>query len=341
MKTLLLEEPRKLVLQNAESAGTPAAGEALVRVHRIGVCGTDIHAFGGNQPFFQYPRILGHELGLEVLSTGAGVTNVKAGDRCSLEPYVNCEKCIACRNGKGNCCVNMQVIGVHSDGGMREEFIVPARKLHVSNKLDYDQLALVEPLAIGCHAVERADVKADEYVLVIGAGPIGLAVIQFAVAKGAKVIVQDINEERLNFCKKHFLLTHTIHALHEDAEKKLLEITQGDNPTVVIDATGSPRSMMAAFQYPAHGGRLVFVGLFMGDVSFHDPNFHKRELTLLASRNAHSSDFTNIISMMENGNINVTPWITHRASIEDVPKLFSSWTQPGTGVIKAMIEVVK
>ncbi|MCB1130698.1 MAG: zinc-binding alcohol dehydrogenase family protein [Verrucomicrobiae bacterium] len=339
MHALILEKPGALKLVDVPEPADPGPGEAVVRVHRIGVCGTDIHAFSGKQPFFTYPRILGHELGLEVVVTGDDVDHVKPGDRCSLEPYVNCGKCIACHRGRGNCCTHMQVIGVHIDGGMRERFVVPARKLHPSSQLSYEQLALVEPLGIGAHAVERAGLEEGEFALVIGAGPIGLATMQFALEKGARVIVLDINDGRLAFCRKQLGVPHAINGLDEDVIERLAEITSGDMPTAVFDATGSPRSMMASFDYPAHGGRLVFVGLFQGDVSFNDPNFHKRELTLMASRNAHPADFPRIIGLIESGRIDTTPWITHRGNFSEVPDLFPSWTNPETGVIKAMIEL--
>ncbi len=339
MKTIRLEEPGKLVSLSTEFPASPAAGEALVRVHRIGVCGTDIHAFGGKQPFFAYPRILGHELGVEVLAVGEGVANVKPGDRCSVEPYINCGICIACRRGKPNCCTDIRVLGVHTDGGMREQFTMPARKLHPSSKLTLDQLALVETLGIGAHAVERAQVERDEFVAVIGAGPIGLAVMQFAVEKGAQVIVIDINEARLEFCRTQARVPFTINGASENALESLKRITSGDLPTAVFDATGNPRSMMGAFEYPANGGRLVFVGLFQGEVTFNDPNFHKREMTLMGSRNAQPEDFSRIIRLIEAGRVDTTPWITHRASFEDAVAEFLAWTKPETGVIKAMIEV--
>jgi 2-desacetyl-2-hydroxyethyl bacteriochlorophyllide A dehydrogenase len=339
MKTIRLEEPGKLSLIETGAPSAPQAGEALVRVHRIGVCGTDLHAFGGRQPFFSYPRILGHELGVEVLAVGDGVLNVKPGDRCSVEPYMNCGKCIACRRGKTNCCASMQVLGVHSDGGMREQIIVPAHKLHRSEKLTLDQLALVETLAIGCHAVGRAQLEAGEFALVIGAGPIGLAVIQFALEKGAQVIVLDINDTRLDFCQRQLGVRHSINATKEDVLAALKRISGDDLPTVVFDATGSPKSMMTAFEYPAQGGRMVFVGFFLGDLTFNDTNFHRRELTLMGSRNALSGDFPRIINLIETGRIDTTPWITHRASFDEAADVFPNWTKPETGVLKAIIEV--
>jgi 2-desacetyl-2-hydroxyethyl bacteriochlorophyllide A dehydrogenase len=340
MKTIRLEEPGRLALLSTE--GPPASiqpDEALVRVHRIGVCGTDIHAFNGRQPFFSYPRILGHELGVEVLAVGSSTKKVKPGDRCSVEPYLNCTSCIACRRDKPNCCVNLQVLGVHSDGGMREMLVVPSRKLHRSGRLTLDQLALVETLGIGCHAVDRARLEADGFALVIGAGPIGLAVVQFAIEAGTQVIVLDINQKRLEFCREQLGASHVINAASEDPLEALKHITSGDLPTAVFDATGNPKSMMDAFEYPAHGGRLTFVGLFPGDITFNDPNFHRRELTVLASRNARPEDFTRIIDLVEGGRIDTSPWITHRASLVDVVAEFPRWTKPETGVIKAMIEV--
>jgi 2-desacetyl-2-hydroxyethyl bacteriochlorophyllide A dehydrogenase len=338
VKAIRLEEAGRFAAIEAEAPAPPCEGEALVRVRRIGVCGTDLHAYRGKQPFFTYPRILGHELGVEVVELGPGVSQVQVGDRCSVEPYLNCQKCIACRRGKPNCCAELRVLGVHADGGMRELLCVPARKLHASRTLTLDQLALVETLAIGCHAVERAQVEAGETVLVIGAGPIGLSVIQFAAEAGGKVIVLDVNAERLAFCKRQLGVLHAVDASAGDPLEEIRRLNGGDLPTAVFDATGNPGSMAGAFNFPAPGGRLVFVGLFQGDVSFNDPNFHRRELTLLASRNALPTDFTRIIRLVEAGRIDTSPWITHRAPLSGVVAEFPAWARPETGVIKAMIE---
>ena len=339
MKILTLEKPGVLTASEAPAPGALPSATALVRVRRIGVCGTDIHAFHGRQPFFSYPRILGHELGVEIVEVGANEFGLQPGDRCAVEPYINCQNCVACRRGKPNCCVNMSVLGVHQDGGMREFFHVPTRKLHRSDKLAFDQLALVETLGIGAHAVARAQIQRGEWVLVIGAGPIGLSVIQFAQVEGARVIVSDVSSQRLQFCREKLGVEHTINVLETDLQKTLRELTNGELPTAVFDATGNPKSMLAAFELPAHGGRLVFVGLFQGDVTFNDPNFHKRELTLFATRNALPEDFKRIIALVEAGRVDTRPWITHRAPLAAVPAEFESWTRPETGVLKAMIEL--
>src|SRR5947208_14861796 len=187
MHALRLDAPNHFKLIDLPEAGSPGPTEAVVRVHRVGICGTDISAYLGKMPFVTYPRILGHELGVEVLAIGDGVTNVKPGDRCSVEPYINDPTSYASRRGRPNCCERLQVLGVHTDGGMRPQFVVPARKLHVGGDLSFGQLALVETLAIGCHAVSRSGLAGDETCLIIGAGPIGLATLEFVKHAGARV----------------------------------------------------------------------------------------------------------------------------------------------------------
>ena len=342
MKAIVLVEPQVLRATDLPESMPPGPGEALVRVHRVGVCGTDLHAFRGRQPFFTYPRILGHELGVEVVAVGEGVDSVTPGDRCAVEPYVNCGHCIACRRDKPNCCTQLKVLGVHADGGMRETFVVPAGKLHPSRSLSFDQLALVETLGIGAHAVDRAALAAGETVAVLGTGPIGLAVIQFARAAGARVLAVDANARRLDFCREKLGLPGDvlIDATHSpDVARRLGELTDGDLPTAVFDATGNAASMAASFTYPAHGGRLVFVGLFQGEVTFNDPNFHRRELTLLGSRNSRPEDFRRILELVESGRVDTNPWITHRGALEQVPEVFPDWTNPEPGVLKAMISI--
>jgi 2-desacetyl-2-hydroxyethyl bacteriochlorophyllide A dehydrogenase len=337
MKTITLEQPGRFVLGRSEPPTSPGPGEALVRVHRVGICGTDIHAYRGKMPYLTYPRILGHELGVEVIAVGAGVTQVRIGDRCAVEPYLNCGCCAACRAGKTNCCINLQVLGVHTDGGMRDRIVVPAYKLHPANDLSYEQLALVETLGIGAHAVDRGQVQPDEWVLVIGAGPIGLTVIEFARLVTPRIIVMDINPFRLDFAREHF---HIVHALRADRDPlpQIEAITDGDLPAVVFDATGNPQSMTDAFSYVAHGGRLVFAGLVNADITFSDPFFHRREMTLLATRNSTARDFHRIIGLIRDGRVDTTTWVTHRAPAEAMIEAFESWLRPDSGMVKAMVE---
>lgn len=340
MKALQLLEPRQWRQIEIAEPNPPGPGEALVRVHRVGICGTDFSGFLGKMPFFSYPRIPGHELGVEVLAVGEGVTQVAPGDRCSVEPYINCQTCISCRTGHPNCCVNHQTLGVHCDGGLRPQFLVPARKLHVSRSLGMEQLALVETLAIGCHAVNRGAPVPGENILVIGAGPIGLSVIEFAKLSGARVFVMDINEQRLEFVRNTMGVPDTILSTGDGAELRALESqTDGTLAQVVIDATGSHQSMANALHYVGFAGRLVFVGITTQEISFPHPLMHRREMTLLASRNALFADFERIIGLIEQGKINTQPWITHEAKFEDVPRVFPQWLEPSSGVIKAVVHI--
>jgi alcohol dehydrogenase len=341
MKAIQLEKPQQFRPIEIPEPGAPAPGEALVRVHRVGICGTDYGGYWGKMPFFSYPRIPGHELGVEVVAVGAGVTHVKAGDRCSVEPYMNCQACYPCRRGHGNCCEQLKVLGVMMDGGLCERFLLPARKLHPSTRLAFEQLALVETLAIGCHAVNRGHPESGEHVLVIGAGPIGLAAIEFVKLSGATCIVQDLNETRLEFCRKKMGVKHTIRSTGQGTElEELRQLTEGALAQVVIDATGSPQSMGQSLQYAGFTGRVVYVGITQQEVSFpHAPVMHRRELTLLASRNALPPDFTRIIQLIEDQRIDTRPWISHHAAFADMVEVFPAWAKPESGVIKAMVEV--
>ncbi len=336
MEAIILDEPGQLRLLEMEEPSEPGPGQALVRVRQVGVCGTDFHAFRGEQPFFTYPRILGHELGVEIVSVDPQEHGLTAGMHCAVEPYFNCGHCSACRRGKPNCCINLKVFGVHIDGGMRKFAIIPASRLHPSHTLSFEQLALVEPLSIGAHAVSRAQLTEGENVLIVGAGPIGLAVIQFALLAGARVMVMDISEPRLAFCQHLWSEVVCIDGCGNSLAA-LQNVVSDDLPTVVFDATGNPQSMMSAFTYVAHGGRLIFVGLFQGDVTFHDPDFHRRELTLLSSRNSTSADFRRIIGYLESGQINLAPWITHRASADTMIDVFPQWFDRDSGIIKALV----
>ena len=306
MLQIALQQPGEFVRREAIEPRA-GEGEALVRIHRIGVCGTDLHAFAGRQPFFEYPRVLGHELGVEIVEIAPNDRGLKAGDRCAIEPYLSCGQCHACRLGKTNCCERLRVLGVHTDGGMQPYFAIPVPLLHKSDKLSLDQLALVETLGIGAHAVERSGLRAGETAVVVGAGPIGLAVIQFAIAAGAAVRVLDVSPSRREFAARFGVATS--------------EAFDGELADVVFDATGNGSSMEQSFQFVSHGGRLVFVGLIQGRISFDDPHFHRREITLLASRNS-AGRFPQIIRMIEEGQIDTAPWITHRMSLSAVPADF-------------------
>ncbi len=341
MKALQLEKPRTWRQIDIPEPPQPGPGEALVRVQRVGICGTDLGGYLGKMPFFSYPRIPGHELGVEVIAVGDGVSNVQPGDRCAVECYLNCQTCYSCRRGFTNCCENHKTLGVMCDGGLTERIILPARKLHVASNLTPDQCALVETLAIGCHAVDRGNPKPGENVVIIGAGPIGLSALEFVKLSGARPIVMDISESRLTFVRDRMGVPDTILVRVDESDIQTASaMTAGQLADVVIDATGNHQSMVRAMEFAAFAGRVVFVGITQQNLEFpHAPFLHRRELTLMASRNALSRDFARIIQLIEEGKIDTKPWITHHAKFEEVPEIFPTWLKPETGVIKAVVHV--
>ncbi len=312
-------------------------GRAIVKIKRIGICGTDLHAFEGTQPFFSYPRTLGHELAGEVVEIGAN-EEISKGDLVTVIPYFSCGTCVACRNGKPNCCQKISVFGVHEDGGMQEFVSLPVSSLVKREGLSLEQLALAEPFAIGAHGVRRAGVKQGQFVLVIGAGPIGLGVMEFARIAGATVIAMDINEKRLEFCRDIWNIPHVLKA-GTSAYEVIQQITKGDFCDSVIDATGSLAAINQGFQYIAHGGSYVLVGLQKGEIAFSHPEFHKREATLMSSRNATRVDFDQVLDAMASGQLSVEKYITHTVKFDQVKEDFPSWLNPETGVIKALVKM--
>jgi len=336
MKAIICERPGKLIMKEIDSP-RPKPGEALVRIRRVGICGTDLHAFKGEQPYFTYPKILGHELSGEVIEANKNPYGLDIGDRVVIIPYVACGKCIACRQGKTNCCTRLNLFGVQWDGGMQEYLSVPVDHLIKTEGLDFDQMAMVECLGIGAHAVRRSQIVPGETALVIGAGPIGMSVMQLAREAGARVIAMDVLKDRLDFCRSHFHVDEVVDG-REDPAKAIESLTAGEYPIVVFDATGNAKSMMNAFNLLAHGGRLIFVSLVKENITFYDPDFQRRETTLMSSRNATREDMEHVIRSIETGKVDASSFITHRVPFDRVINVFESWLKPETGVIKAVVE---
>jgi len=312
-----------------DQASQAGPGEAVVDIHRVGVCGSDIHAFHGRHPFVQCPRVLGHELAGTVVSVPDNDRGIGVGDKVSVEPFRTCGKCHACQNGKPNCCESMQVIGLHRDGGMRTQLAVPVKYLHRSDLLSHDQLATIEPLSIGAHGIERGGIQKGQKVLIVGAGPIGLACLQFAMIAGGDVTVAEVQPERRRFVEQCF----DVPTVENPGEPG----NPGDRCfDVVVDATGHPKAMEQSFHYVHHGGKLVFVGVIKAQISFDDALFHAREITLYASRNSYEQ-FPRIIKLIEDGVFDPTSWITHRMPMDQMPDLFAD-VVTSAGAIKAMIE---
>lgn len=335
MKTLVCINPKQLQYREDKM---PVAGEgySIIKIKKIGICGTDLHAYDGTQPYFSYPRVLGHETAAEYVSGDAEDFN--AGDICTIIPYLPCNNCIACRNGKPNCCVNLKVCGVHIDGAMSEYYLVPSGALLKSEGLKLEEMALIEPLAIAAHGIRRAGVMKNEFVLIMGAGPIGLGLAAFAKLAGASVIMVDMRQDRLLFSKEKLNADHIIEASKTLTKEEVMKITHNEMAPVVIDATGNLKAIESGLNFLAHGGRYVLVGLQKEDFKFNHPEFHKRETTLMSSRNALRSDFEFVIESVKSKSIDPSVLITHTVSFDKVKDEFEKLADPFSGVIKAVIE---
>ena len=333
MKYIVCEKPGEFILKEKE-APIRKEGEALLQINKVGICGTDLHAYAGNQAFFTYPIILGHELASEVLELGENDRGIKAGDKVVVMPYISDPNSVASRNGKPNCCPNITVLGVHGDGGMQEKITVPADILLKANNLSDNEMAIVEPLAIGAHAVRRAAIQKGEIVAVLGAGPIGIGIMKLAQIAGAKVIAIDMNQDRLTYAKEKIGVDYIVKA-RAGAVEEVSKITNGDLCNAVFDASGNKHALEACPDYMSHGGRFVLVGLSKGELAYSHPKIHAKEMTLMCSRNATIEDFEHVISVLNQ--FPTESFITHSVDFTEMIENFDSWLDPKTGVIKATV----
>jgi 2-desacetyl-2-hydroxyethyl bacteriochlorophyllide A dehydrogenase len=334
MDVLVCAAPGELKVER-RPAPKPGPDEVLLRVRRVGICGTDMHIYRGTQPYLSYPRVMGHELSGEVVSAPDG-SGLEEGDRAYVMPYLSCGTCAACAKGKSNCCMNIRVLGVHMDGGLCEFLAVPAGFVRKVEGVGLDEAAMVEFLAIGAHAVRRARIEPGQSVLVVGAGPIGIAATLFAKLAGARVTVLDARADRLDFCRQH-LGADRIVTLSDGTPAALSDLTGGVFFDVVFDATGSAAAMQQGFAYVGHGGTYVLISVVAADITFSDPEFHKREMSLLASRNATLEDFDHVLAAMRAGRVPTKELNTHSALLKDLPEALPGWMEPSAGVIKAIV----
>ena len=271
-----------------------------------------------------------------MLEAPAG-SGLKTGDGVFVMPYLSCGACVACRGGKTNCCVSIEVLGVHRDGAFAEIVSVPRAFVHSAEGLSLDQAAMIEFLSIGAHAVRRSEVREGQNVLVVGTGPIGMATLIFSRLRGATVTAMDVRPERVAFCMER-LGAHCGVTMNQDHMEELVRQTGGEFFDVVFDATGNPRAMERGFEFIAHGGKYVLVSVVKDSITFSDPDFHKREATLLASRNATLEDFRTVIAALQAGDIPCEALNTHRMQLKDVPEEFVRLLDPAERVVKALVE---
>ncbi|HEY7034555.1 MAG TPA: zinc-binding alcohol dehydrogenase family protein [Thermomicrobiales bacterium] len=316
----------------------PGAGEALIRIERVGICGSDVHLYHGAHPYATYPRVQGHEAAGRIVAFGTGYEGeLGEGERVSIEPLIPCGDCYPCRLGRRNCCVKLKVLGAHVDGTFREYVSVPFTMIYASGDLTAEQAALVEPVSIGVQAVHRGAIVADEQVLVVGAGPIGAGIALAAVDRGARVMVADRLASRLDLVR-HLGVERTVDASSEDVGAAVRDWTGGDGAHVAIDAVGAPAVIRQCAELVASAGRVVIVGLSMQEVSLPVIGFTRKEMTILGSRN-NAGLFGEAVALVGRHREQLTKMITHRYPLEELPAALQLAAEHPEQVEKVMIEV--
>ena len=337
MRAIVCSEPGKLERVEVAAPPAPAPGLVAVDVRAVGICGTDFHILEGTHPFLAYPRVMGHELS-GVVAGGAAHADLAPGTPVVVNPYLSCGHCVACRKGKPNCCATLKVLGVHVDGGMCERILVPEENLYPAGDLSLRDAAMVEFQAIGAHAVRRSEMKAGDRVLVVGAGPIGVGTGIFARLAGGAVTLMDLSRPRLDFLADRAGFRESIGA-GEDALAAIDRATGGDRFDVVFDATGSAKAMERSFAFVASGGTLVLVGVRNADITFSDPEFHRKEMTLKATRNAVRADFETVMAAIRAGHVPMDALNTHGGSLDDLPEIMPAWLHSPELPLKAVVTV--
>jgi 2-desacetyl-2-hydroxyethyl bacteriochlorophyllide A dehydrogenase len=337
MKAIKITEPGKVKLIDITKP-EPENGEVLLKIKYVGFCGSDLSTYLGKNPMVTYPRIPGHEISAIIEKTGSNVPdNLKPGDKVTVVPYTNCGKCKACKNGRFNACENNQTFGVQRDGAMSEYITVPFEKVLPVPDLSETDAALVEPLTVGFHAIDRAAVTSRDIVMVMGCGMIGAGAIAGAGSRGAKVIAVDIDDSKLETAKKTGAV-HTVNSLKTDLHTELQKLLKGDAPDVVIEAAGNPYTYRAAIEEIAFTGRMVCIGYAKQDISFPTKLWVQKELDIKGSRNATPEDFKEVIALLKTGDFPSEEVLTRIVTPEDADDAFREWAENPGAVFKIMVQ---
>lgn len=337
MKQITLSKPHHFNINQVE---IPILNkeEVLIQIKSVGICGTDIHAFHGHQPYFSYPRVLGHELSGIIVDAKTD-DNSLLGQSVSVLPYLSCGKCNSCIRGKTNCCAHLKVMGVHVDGGFGEYLSVPVANIMVGQEtISFDHLSMVEPLSVSYHGIKRAEISEKDWIIIFGAGPIGIGAILFAKSKTNKIILIDINQKRINYCKSILGIEHSFNGNDETLFEQIKDLTNGHFADIIIDATGNKKSIQQQLTFLGHGGKWILIGLQREDLRINHPEFHKREATLMSSRNATKNDFEQVINRICKKEINPALLITHTLDFDEVVSNFSTLIE-NSSLIKGIIRI--
>lgn len=337
MKAVVLEGPGQVRLKDVPEPSAPSEGEVLLRVRRVGLCGSDLNSYRGRNPLVSYPRILGHETAGTVAAVGPGVEGWLEGTAVTLSPYSNCGRCASCLRGRSNACRFNQTLGVQRDGALTELIAVPASRLFQAD-LTLKELCLVEPLTVGFHAVERGRVEAGDSIAVFGCGGIGLGAVAGAAFRGATVIGVDVDHAKLALARKAGA-AYTVNTAQEDLHVQLEELTGGRGPDVIIEAIGLPETYRAAVEEVAYAGRVVYIGWAKEQVTYETRPFVHKELDILGARNAQREDFQQVIRMLEAHRFPVDDAVTHTVPLQETPAILEAWSAEPARFSKIMVQV--
>lgn len=334
MKSLVMSGPGKAEI--ADIAEPQAkSGEALLRIRRVGLCGSDLNSFRGRNPMVSFPRVPGHEIAATILEMRGKAAGLAVGMNVTVLPYTSCGQCAACRNGRSNACERNQTLGVQRDGALTEYITAPVEKLYPA-RLNLKELCLVEPLTVGFHAVARARVAKNDAVAIFGCGGVGLGAVAAAAFRGATTIAVDIDDAKLETAKLAGA-AHAIHSQRQDVKAALAELTGGLGPNVVIEAVGMPETFRAAVEVVAFTGRVVYIGYAKEPVCYETKLFVQKELDIMGTRNAQPEDFRSVIAMLEQGRFPVESTVSAMIPLKDAPQVFADWSADPSRFTKIMI----
>ena len=337
MKALVLEAPGQADIHSIPEPASATGDDILLRVHKVGLCGSDLNSYRGRNPLITFPRIPGHEVAATVVEPNPAHPQWAAGMAVTLSPYSNCGHCPACLRGRANACQFNQTLGVQRDGALTEYITAPASRLY-SASLSLKELCLVEPLTVGFHAAARGRVAPEEIVAIIGCGGVGLGAVAGAAFRGATVIGVDLDDAKLATAQKAGAV-YLINTAREDLHARLADLTGGHGPDVIIEAIGLPQTFRAAVEEVAFTGRVVYIGYAKEHVAYETRLFVQKELDILGSRNAQPEDFRAVIRMLEERRFPVEDAVTHTVPIEEAPAIFAAWDREPARFTKIMIDV--
>ncbi|KAF0825345.1 MULTISPECIES: zinc-binding alcohol dehydrogenase family protein [Cytobacillus] len=336
MKAVQIPSAMEMEVIDIEKPVIRNPDEVLVKVKRVGICGSDMHIYHGTNPLATYPRIVGHEVAGEVVEVGSNVSGMKPGDHVVVEPIRYCGECYACRKGRPNVCQSLSVFGVHEDGGLREFFVLPENQLHVvDSSLEWDEIVLAEPYTIGAQAVWRGAVEEEDTVFIQGSGPIGICILKMAKLQGARVIISDLKQERLAFAKENGA-DEIIHAAEESVEERVMELTNGEGPNVVIDAVCLPSTFELGVNLVSPAGTVVVLGFDERPSSIPQLPITKKEVTIVGSR-LQTNQFEKVVSLLNVEKLQSNGFITHHFPISEVQEAFRYVEKNPDQVRKAVI----